>query len=134
VKNVVYQIMRMFASNPEAVASKVYYVGDEPIELLAWVNGFSIRQTGHRVRVVPAILLRALALFGDLLALLRIRFPLTSSRFRSMTTSNAVSMAATMKAFGQPPFSLEDGIEDTVKWLRLHHPDLVKAGQSSRSD
>lgn len=134
VKNVVYQIMQIFAARPEAVSSKVYYVGDEPIELLAWVNGFSIRQTGRRVRIVPAVLLRMLALFGDALALLHIRFPLTSSRFRSMTTSNAVSMAATMKAFGQPPFSLDDGIEDTVEWLRWHYPGIVKTGQSPRSD
>jgi nucleoside-diphosphate-sugar epimerase len=134
VKNVVYQIMRIFASMPEAVSSRVYYVGDEPIELLAWVNGFSVRQTGRRVRVVPAVLLRALALFGDALALLHVRFPLTSSRFRSMTTSNAVSMAETIKAFGQPPFSLEDGIEDTVKWLRLHYPEIVKTEQPPRFD
>lgn len=132
VKNVVYQIMWIFASTPEAVASRVYYVGDEPIELLDWVNGFSIRQTGHRVRVVPAVLLRGLALFGDALALINVRFPLTSSRFRSMTTSNAVSMSETIKAFGQPPFSLEDGIEDTVKWLSLHYPEIVKTEKRQR--
>lgn len=134
VKNVVYQIMRVFASPPEAVSSRVYYVGDEPIELLAWVNGFSIRQTGRRVRVVPAVLLRALALFGDVLALIHVRFPLTSSRFRSMTTSNAVSMAETIKAFGPPPFSLEDGIEETVEWLRLHYPEIVKTEPTLRVD
>lgn len=126
VKNVIYQIMRIFESTPEKVSSKVYYVGDEPIELLAWVNGFSIRQTGRRVRVVPAAFLRVLALWGDALALLHVRFPLTSSRYRSMTTSNAVSMAETIDAFGQPPFSLEDGIEDTVRWLRLNYPEIVK--------
>lgn len=126
VKNVVYQILKIFESVPEKVTSSVFYVGDEPIELLDWVNGFSIRQTGKRVRVVPAVLLRGLALFGDLLGRMHIRFPLTSSRFRSMTTSNAVSMAATLDAFGPPPFSLDDGIEDTVKWLAQHHPELVR--------
>ena len=132
VKNVVYQIMRIFESMPESVSSRVYYVGDEPIELLAWVNGFSIRQTGKRVRVVPAHFLRALALLGDALALLHVGFPLTSSRFRSMTTSNPVSMAETMKVLGQPPFSLEDGIADTVRWLRRHHPKLVRIDQPLR--
>jgi hypothetical protein len=39
-----------------------------------------------------------------------------------------------MKAFGRPPFSLEDGIEDTVKWLRLHYPGIVKTDQPPRPD
>lgn len=134
VKNVVYQIMRIFEAMPASVSSRVYYVGDEPIELLAWVNGFSIRQTGRNVRVVPAPLLRALALLGDALALLHVRFPLTSSRFRSMTTSNAVSMKETMAAFGAPPFSLEEGVEDTIGWLRLHYPKIVRIDVALRPD
>lgn len=126
VKNVVYQIIKMCDAKPEMVASKVYYVGDEPIELLDWVNGFSIAQTGKKVRVVPTYFVRILAFCGDFLSFLSIKFPITSSRYKSMTTSNGVSMAQTIEAFGLPPYSLQEGISDTVAWLRVQHPDIVK--------
>jgi len=127
VKNVVYQIVKMFEAEPDKVSAKVYYVGDEPIELLDWVNGFSIKQTGKKVRVVPDGFVRILALIGDALGSLRIRFPITSSRYKSMTTSNDVKMMTqTIDVFGQPPYSLNEAIDDTVAWLRVHYPDLVK--------
>lgn len=126
VKNVVFQIMRILEAVPEKVDSKVYYVGDEPIELIAWVNGFSNGQTGKKVRVVPAYLVRSLAFFGDILKIFHIKFPITSSRFKSMTTSNYTSMAKTIETFGLPPYSLEEGINDTVAWLRKHYSNIVK--------
>ena len=126
VRNVVYQIMKIFEASPDDVSEKVFYVGDEPIDLLEWVNGFSIRQTGSKVRVVPVAFIRMLAHIGDVLKLLHIKFPITSSRYKSMTTSNAVSMDETIKLFGEPPYSLDAGIEETVEWLRLYYPQLVK--------
>ena len=126
VKNVVYQVMKMFEAEPDKVSAKVYYVGDEPIELLDWVNGFSLKQTGKKVRVVPDAFVRILALVGDALGSLRIRFPITSSRYKSMTTSNDVLMSKTIDAFGLPPYSLNEAIDDTVAWLRIQYPEIVK--------
>jgi GlcNAc-P-P-Und epimerase len=126
VKNVVYQIIKICEADLELVASQVYYVGDEPIDQFDWVNGFSIGQTGKGVRVIPTFVVRTMALCGDLLALLNIKFPITSSRFKSMTTSNGVPMVKTIKAFGLPPYTLESGIKDTVEWLKMYYPTLVK--------
>lgn len=126
VKNIVYQIIKIFEAEPELVASQVYYVGDEPIDLLDWANGFSVGQVGKKVTIVPAFIVRTLGLCGDLFGLLNIKFPITSSRYKSMTTSNGVSMSKTMKAFGSPPFTLNEGITDTVEWMKIHHPNLVK--------
>ncbi len=117
VKNVVYQIMKMLEAAAELVDNKVYYAGDRPIDLLDWVNGFSEGLTGSKVRVVPRFLLRLLAFWGDLLSFFHIKFPLTSSRYKSMTTSNDAPMEPVFEAFGQPPYSMEEGIEETVKWL-----------------
>jgi hypothetical protein len=107
------------------VSGQVYYVGDEPIDLLDWVNEFSLTQRGKPVRVVPAVLLRVLARSGDVLKRMGIGFPITSSRYRSMTTSNEISMRRTIETFGMPPFSLRDGVVQTVDWLRQYHPSLV---------
>ncbi len=126
VKNVVHQIMKIFEEDLGLVSMQVFYVGDDPIELIDWVNGFSIRQTGKEVRVIPVSAVRIMALFGDVMALLRIRFPITSSRFKSMTTSNGVPMDKTTKAFGFSPYTLERGIEETVEWLKIYYPNLVR--------
>src|SRR4030095_8561702 len=83
VKNVAWQMMKICEAEPSRVHGRVYYVGDQPIDLIHWVNGFSLRQTGRQVRVVPASLIRLLALCGDGLARVGIKFPITSSRYRS---------------------------------------------------
>ncbi len=97
---------------------KVYYVGDRPIPLLTWVNGFSQALTGHDVKIVPAGALRSLALVGDGLSWLGIKFPLHSSRLRSMTEDYPTPMEPTLAAFGEPPYSLEAGIKETALWLK----------------
>lgn len=126
VKNIVWQMMQMCAAPPSKVNARVYYVGDAPIDLLDWVNGFSMRQIGRKVWVVPRFPIRMLALLGDVIKGLGIRFPISSSRFKSMTTSNDAPMDPTFREFGVPPYSLEQGIEQTVAWLKVNHPNLVR--------
>lgn len=131
VKNVVWQMMQMCEASAEVVAGRVFYVGDEPIDLLDWVNGFSMRQIGRKVFVVPGALIKVLALFGDVLKHVGVQFPITSSRFKSMTTSNDAPMALTFETFGMPPHSLQSGVDETVAWLRKQHPSLVRMKESS---
>jgi GlcNAc-P-P-Und epimerase len=130
VKNVVWQILQMCEAPSAQVRSRVYYVGDAPINLLDWVNGFSVRQIGRKVWIVPSGLIRLLALVGDVMKARGFRFPITSSRYKSMTTSNDAPMEPTLAAFGKPPYSLDEGIEQTVAWLRVKHPELVTVGRS----
>ena len=118
VGNVAYQLGEILEAPAERVDRKVYYLGDRPLELLDYVNGFSRAITGRKARVVPRVFLRLLALFGDLLALLGVTFPLQSSRLRSMTEDDPTPMEPTMKAFGEPPYSLQEGIRETTQWLR----------------
>jgi nucleoside-diphosphate-sugar epimerase len=126
VGNVVYQIIEMLESAEEKIDKQVFYVGDEPIDIYHWVNGFSLKQIGKKVRVMPRFFVKLLAITGDILALFHIRFPLTSSRYKSMTSSNSAPMEKTIKAFGTPPYSLDQGIDETVEWLKVQHPELVK--------
>jgi nucleoside-diphosphate-sugar epimerase len=127
VGNVVAQIIAILESPPEKVDKKVFYVGDLSIDLYDWVNGFSLRQTGKKVRVVPRFFVKSLALVGDVLSFVNIRFPITSSRYKSMTHSNVAPMEPTIETFGMPPYTLEQGIEETVAWMKEIHPDLVTA-------
>jgi len=126
VGNVVWQIMKIVGAPREVVNEKVFYVGDMPVDLYEWVNGFSMQQAGKRVVVVPRGFVRTLAVAGDALKLIGVRFPITSSRYRSMTTSNAAPMERTFEMFGCPPFSLNEGIRQTVEWMRKYHPELIR--------
>lgn len=120
VKNIVYQMLQILEAPPSRVAKKVYYLGDPPIPLIDWANGFAFAITGRPVRRIPKRLLQILAATGTLLSSLGIRFPITLSRFRSMTEDYFSPVETTIREFGTPPYSLEDGIRETVDWLNLY--------------
>jgi len=117
VGNVVWQIERLLSASPSEVDRRVFYVGDRPMELLEWVNEFSLAIAGERVRIVPTSFMLALALVGSVLASVGVKFPINLSRFRSMTQNYVVPMEPTFAAFGEPPFSLSEGVNHTIKWL-----------------
>ncbi|MEM7358544.1 MAG: NAD(P)-dependent oxidoreductase [Pseudomonadota bacterium] len=118
VDNIVYQLESILVAEPEEVNGKVFYVSDEAIQLIDWVNGFSLALTGRKVRVLPRWFIRSLAGFGDLLSYIGVTFPITTSRFRSMTTDDLVPIAETITRFGTPPIPLDEGIKRSVDWLK----------------
>ena len=115
-----HQIMKILDAPHALVDKKVYYLGDMPVKLSDWVNGFSQAITGKKARVAPRFLLKALAAFGSMLGLVGFRFPITLSRFRSMTEDYTTPMEKTINDFGIPPYSLDQGIQETVKWLEVY--------------
>lgn len=126
VGNVVGQIIKILTSSRNEVDRKVYYVGDRPIDLYDWVNGFSLGQIGKKVVVLPRFFVRTLALIGDALRIVKIKFPITSSRYRSMTTNNPADMEKTYTELGEPPYTLQQGIDQTIEWMKKKHPELIK--------
>lgn len=126
VANVVDQIFRLLHADRARVHGRVFYVGDPPLDLYEWVNGFSLSLTGADVRVVPRQVVRMLAILGHGLNMCGVKFPITLRRFRSMTTSNDAPMEPTYELLGPPPYSLADGIAATTTWLRQFHPELVR--------
>ena len=129
VKNVVHQIQKLFEAPRDAVHGRTFYLGDRPLNLFDWVNGFSRALTGREVRVVPPALMRALALVGDIPSQLTGKpFLISSSRFRSMTTNYETPMEPTFELLGESPYTLEDGIKETVEWLRSYRGADGSAG------
>lgn len=116
VGNVVHQIERLRIADPSVTHKKVFYVGDEPIDLYTWVNAFSLELTGKNVKIAPRSAIRGLAYVGDLFHLMGIRFPLTSSRYRNMVIDNPCPMKETLDVTGPNPYSLVDGVRTTVDW------------------
>lgn len=130
VKNVIAQMQKILELPRDLVHGKTIYLGDPPDDIFNWVNGFSRALTGRDVRVVPRSLMHCLALLGDIPTYITGKpFLINSSRFRSMTTDYLTPMDSTFDLLGTNPYSLEDGIGETMKWLRSYHgPDGAAGG------
>lgn len=118
VKNVVWQILRLFERPPEDVHRKTFYVGDRPRDSYDWVNGFSTNLTGRKVRKIPRSLLFVLAIAGEFARKFGLRAPIYISRYRNLTVNYLTPMDSIFSLLGEPPYSLEEGIEETCVWLR----------------
>lgn len=118
VRNVVHQINTIFTLPVDLVHEQTFYTSDPPVPLLDWVNGFACALTGKQARVVPTPVVRALAYVGDAALLVGMRFPIQSSRFRSMTEDYLVPMEQTLQVLGEPLLTLQEGIKETAEWLR----------------
>lgn len=116
VGNVVWQIDRMLRLPAADMDKRVFYVGDQPFDLRIWVDAISRRLTGRPVRYIPKWLVRSMALGGDVLKLVGIGFPITSGRFRSMTSDYITPMDRTIAALGEAPWTLEAGVDAMVRW------------------
>lgn len=125
VKNIVYQMLMILEAVPSVVNGKVYYVGDPPIPLFDWANGFSLAIAGKPVKIIPRPLLKTISAVGSLLNYLGLRFPISLSRYRSMTEDYYSPVDITIRQFGVPPYSLRDGITETVNWLNLYWNDTL---------
>lgn len=116
VGNVVWQIMRMLEAPAARVHGRALYVGDQPFDLKEWVEEVSKQLVGKRVRYIPHPLVRLIALCGDVLKAIGLRFPITSGRYRSMTSDYITPMDRTIEAVGAAPYSIADGVQATVRW------------------
>ena len=117
VGNVVYQLIRSLDLPSNEVAGNVFYVGDSPLDLYDWVNGFSLSIVKKPVRVVPRIFVALAAFTGEFIEAMGGKFPITLSRFHSMTHENWVDMELTHKVLGKGPYDLSQGIEISSRWF-----------------
>jgi nucleoside-diphosphate-sugar epimerase len=126
VENVAAQLLAAAKGPAEAVDHQVFYVGDEPMPLATWLDGFSRTLTGKPARRVPRALLKAGAEAGELIKRAGRGAPFDRGRLFRITADYAVPMAPALEALGRGPVSREQGIADTVDWLRREHPAEFK--------
>jgi len=120
-KNVAAQMEKLLTLDAAAVHQKTFYIGDGHLRLLDWVNAFSRALCGRNVRIVPRSLLSLGARFGDIFERVTGRqFPLYTARYRNMTDDYIVPIEPTLALLGPPRITLEEGVRETVEWLRQH--------------
>ncbi len=73
VGNVVWQIEQMLKAPIDRINGKVFYVGDQPMDLRVWVDAISRNLVGKPVRYIPTWLVRSIAFGGDILKAVRAR-------------------------------------------------------------
>lgn len=96
-------------------------MGDHPIAIDRWSIGFCKAFRGKEPPRIPLILMKGLARLGDAISFFTRRpFLITSSRLESMTADYLSPIDKTVLLLGEPPYSLEDGIEETVRWYRAY--------------
>jgi len=131
VGNICWQIIELIKRrNESAIQKNVFYVGDEPMNMYDWANAFSLAITKKNVRVVPTFFVYSLAVAGTVLRKFRIKFPITLSRYKSMTTDNPAPMAKTMDLLGKPPYDLQEGVKETANWLEQFWSRTQQANQN----
>jgi nucleoside-diphosphate-sugar epimerase len=120
VGNIVHYILKIMEAPVSLVQAQTFYLGDPPMDIYEWANTFSLGLTGRPARRVPRPILRAIGGVGNLLGWCGIKFPLTTSRYRSMTSDYLCPMDATYAVLGPPPISLQQGVDETLTWLKRY--------------
>jgi GlcNAc-P-P-Und epimerase len=120
VGNAVYELERIVAAPLAETRGRVFWLADyPPLEVRRWAN--LIRGSANRppVRDVPIPLLRTAAWAGDVGRRLGWREPpLTSFRLDNLLTQMVYDTAGLEHVAGPLPYSLEEGTELTMHWLR----------------
>ena len=120
VGNAIYMINHLLFCDSEQINGKTYYLTDyPPIEVQEWAQRICCLAGRSEPRQVPLLLLRIIAKIGDGFKLLGWnRVPLTSFRLNNLLTDMVYDTSEMQEICGELPYSLDDGISETLKWLR----------------
>lgn len=126
VGNSIHQIDKLITAPEERVNRKMFYLADyDPIDLQDFANAVQKAFKSKRIMSVPSWLMRSAATGGDLLHFLGWKNPpLTSFRLRNLWSDEIQDITPLKKIAGALPFSYQEGIEQTVKWI--HDTGLEK--------
>jgi nucleoside-diphosphate-sugar epimerase len=125
VGNTVQQLAAVAGASVGRVDGTTMYLADyPPIDVMDMANRIQ-RQLGSRpIRTLPRSLVKPVALVGDLLQRLGwAEPPLTSFRLDNLLTEMIYDIAPLDRLLPQLPYSLDEGIQHTVDWMR--EQDLV---------
>lgn len=121
VGNVVHQIEQLLAAPPPDIQGRLFYLADDPpLGIGDWARMIATVVGRPPPPQIPEAVVRLAAGCGDLLMALGWQnTPLSSRRLGNMRTpSSLVPVAETYAVTGPSPFSVRDGVEATVAWLR----------------
>jgi nucleoside-diphosphate-sugar epimerase len=117
VKNVTHQIEAIIIAEKEIVNKKTFYLGELPIDSYIWLNELSFQLKRKKIIHLPQLFFRFVAIFGDILRLLNINFPLYSQRLNNMVEDYYAPTNITVKEFGSYSDNLSICMKETNDWI-----------------
>ncbi|QWE02849.1 NAD(P)-dependent oxidoreductase [Polynucleobacter sp. JS-JIR-II-b4] len=120
VGNTVYCLDRLMNASKDVVANQNFYLADyPPINLKLFAIQIQQKIGVNPIKTLPIFLLRAIACFGDFLKFLGWKNPpLTSFRLSNLITPMVYDTAPLETLSGDLPYSMEEGVDITINWLR----------------
>lgn len=120
VGNVVHQCAELLAAPTIDIHGKVFYLADYfPISLRGWADEFQRALNAPPIRSIPVAFARIGARVGDVIARAGpVSFPFTSFRLHNVLTEYVVDASATEQVCGPLPYTMAEGVAETVEWLR----------------
>ncbi|MEH2101701.1 MAG: NAD(P)-dependent oxidoreductase [Nostoc sp.] len=119
VGNIVYQYHKLMEATTSQIHRQTFYLADyEPISLREWVNAFQIEFGADPIRSYPEGIVNFLAHIGNLINNFGFKsFPFNTFRQNNILTEYVFDLSKTKEVCGQLPYTTEQGIKETVKWL-----------------
>ena len=118
IENFVYQLISLLEAPSETIHGNVYYLGDyEPYDISEWANEIGWKG-GITIPTIPFFIFRIAAIFGDILKIIGLKFPMTSFRLQNMTTDNVHDLSLIRQLAPNLPVSRIEGTIRTINWLR----------------
>ncbi len=127
ILNALHQMDKIMFTAPGELHGRTYYIGDSPgLHINEWAKEIA-SQLNIRLLPMPLFVIRLGSLFGDLVGLFGVRFPLQSFRMKNMTTDNTISLLQdTIWLVPDQPYSVKEGVAITLKWLKDHDAAFAK--------
>ena len=119
IGNSVHQLCALLTA-PEALYHRqTFYLADPPLEVLEWARLISAELGRSPPREIPMAVLKLIAAAGDAAKALGYKEPpLTRFRLDNLCTEMVHDTHLIERIAGPGPFSLSDGVRETVAWLR----------------
>lgn len=118
VRNTAAQLLGLVEADHAATSRQTYYLADAVLDSAVWVDAFARALTSRDARRIPAAMLKTMGWAGDVVKGVGLRSPIDSGRALRMTESYAVPLDATFAVTGAVPVPFEQGVSESVDWLR----------------
>lgn len=127
VGNVVFQFEKLLEAPREQIHKQVFYMTDyDTFTIQDWADTISMKLKGKKVKVLPDLIVQLFAWAGDIMKFCGIKEPPFSSfRLANMRAdTSGIPTGPIEKITGPLPYSMEQGVEETIAWLREY--ELIK--------
>jgi hypothetical protein len=120
IGNFFFQIHKIIKAPQEFVHKKTFYLADyAPIILRDFADAVQKRFGAKPIRTVPTNVMKTAARIGDICQALGWKDPpLTAFRYHNIVTNEIQDLTPLETITGPLPYTVSNGIEITVNWLK----------------